>query len=309
MQRTELRENLGQTHAHYCGTQFGAQRLWIADGKIALSHHSLFKVKRMAVDQVTLAGVQPRNVKDKLVFLTLQQWNSMFKLVHTTTADELAKRMTTAINNSETIAAPGTHPESCVTPHFHTEETSKKRISKTQTVFDVRGDAVTQGDVMLGVVWDGEPVSALLSVPRDVLDASKLYDYNTAVAAKYDTVPTMTNDKWQAVVGLGEWQTTQSLQNKCYRAVGFVRIVQGTDQSEPEFPDPFFVVLVRVCERPLDTTARILGDGAVYFVPRHEHGQPSLMLSDLPSQQGISNMLDFIDERSTWMQVRRTQPL
>jgi len=239
------------------------------------------------------------------VFLTLQQWNSMFKLVHSTTADELAKRMTTAINNSEKIAAPAPHPESCVTPHFHTDPTSQKRIAQTQTVFDVRGDPVTKGDVMLGLVWEGEPISALLSVPRVALDASKLYDYNTAVAAKYDTVPTLTNDKWQAVVGLGEWQTTQSLQNKCYRAVGFVRIVQGTDQSEPEFPDPFFVVLVRVCERPLDTTARILGDGAVYFVPRHEHGQPSLMLSDLPSQQGISNMLDFIDERSTWMQVRQ----
>ena len=86
--------------------------------------------------------------------------------------------------------------------------------------------------------------------------------------------------------------------------MGFVRIVQGTDQSEPEFPDPFFVVLVRVCESPHDTSARILGDGAVYFVPRHEHGQPSLMLSDLPTQQGISNMLDFCRPQSTMMQVR-----
>ena len=197
MQRTQLRENLGQTHAHYCGTQFGAQRLWIADGKIALSHHSLFKVKRMAVDQVTLAGVQPRNVKDKLVFLTLQQWNSMFKLVHSTTPDELAKRMTTAMSNSETIAAPATHPECCVTPHFHTQETSKKRLAQTNTVFDVRGDAVIKGDVMLGVVWDGDYARAVLCVPREALDRSKHYDYKTAVAAKYDTVPTMPNNVWK----------------------------------------------------------------------------------------------------------------
>ena len=309
MQRTQLRENTGETLAHYCGTQHGAKRLWIADGKVPLSHHCLLIVKRMAVDQVTLAGLHPTHIKGKLVFLTLQQWNSMFKLVHTTTPDTLAKRMETAVSQSETIAAPATHPECCVTPHFHTQETSKKRMSQTHTVFDVRGDAVTKGDVMLGVVWDGEPVRALLSVPCDVLDASKLYDYNTAVAAGYDTVPTMPNNVWKAVEGLGEWQTTQSLQNKCYRAVGFVRIVQGTDQSEPEFPDPFFVVLVRVCESPHDTSARILGDRAVYFVPRHEHGQPSLMLSDLPSEQGISNMLAFNGEHSTWMQVRRTQPL
>ena len=307
MQRTELRDNPGDTHAHYCGTQFGAKRLWSACGKIALSHHSLYRVKRLAVDQVTLAGVQPKNIKDKLVFLTLQQWNSMFKLVHSTTADELAKRMTTAINNSEKIAAPAPHPESCVTPHFHTDPTSQKRIAQTQTVFDVRGDPVTKGDVMLGLVWPGEPISAVLCVQQVALDASKLYDYHTAVAGKYGTVPTLTNDKWQAVVGHGEWQTTQSLQNKCYRAVGFVRIVLGTDLSEPDYPDPFFLVLVRVCERPQDSSARIIGDGAVYFVPRHEHGQPSLMLSDLPTQQGISNMLDFIDERSTMMQVRRTQ--
>ena len=309
MQKTQLRENPGQTHAHYCGTQFGAQRLWIADGKMALSHHSLFTVKRMAVDQVTLAGVHPKHLKDKLVFLTLQQWNSMFKLVHTTSPDKMAKRVSAAVSQAEIIAAPATHPECCVTPHFHTQETSKKRLSQTNTVFDVRGDAVIKGDVMLGVVWDGDPARAVLGVPRKALDRSKLYDYKTAVAAGYATVPTMPNNVWKAVEGLGDWQTSQSLENKCYRAVGFVRIVQGDDQTEPKFDDPFFLVLVRVCESPDDISPRFQDDCDVYFVPRHEHGQPSFMLSDLPSEQSIWNMLAFNGKHSTWMQVCHTEPL
>ena len=278
--------------------------MFSACGKFALSPHSLYRVKRMAADVVTLVGVSPKNLKDKFVFLTLQQWNSMFKLVHTTTADTLAKRLTTAESYSESLTAPAPHPESCVTPHFHTDETSVKRNSQTQTVFDVRGDPVTKGDVLLGLGWPGEPISAVLCVQQAALDASKLYDYNTAVSGKYGTVPTLTNEKWQAVLDDGQWQTTQSLQNKLYSAVGFLRIVQGTGMSEPDHPDPFFLVLVRVTEGPEDTPHRIIGDGAVYFVPRHEHGQPSLMLSDLPTQQGISNMLDFGHERSTMLQVR-----
>jgi len=258
----------------------------------------------MAADVVTLAGVSPKNLKDKFVFLTLQQWNSMFKLVHTTTADTLAKRLKTAQSYSESLTAPAPHPESCVTPHFHTDETSVKRNSQTQTVFDVRGDPVTKGDVLLGLRWPGEPICAVLCVRQAVLHVSKLYDYKTAVSGKYGAVPTLTNEKWKEVLDDGQWQTTQSLHNQLYSAVGFLRIVQGTGKSEPDHPDPFFLVLVRVTEAPQDTPHPIIGDGAVYFVPRHEHGQPSLMLSDLPTQQGISNMLDFCRPQSTMMQVR-----
>ena len=311
MQRTQLRENTGETLAHYCGTQHGAKRLWSADGRTPLSHHCLLTVKRMAVDQVTLAGAHPPHIKGKLVFLTLQQWNSMFKLVHTTDPQKMAKRVATAVSHqkAETIAAPSTHPECCVTPHFHTQPTSEKRLSQTNTVFDVRGDAVIKGDVMLGVVWDGDYARVVLRVPREALDRSKHYDYKTAVAADYDTVPTVPNNVWKAIEGLGGWQTSQSLENKCYRAVGFVRIVEGDDQTKPEFEDPFFLVLVRVCESPEDISPRFQDDCDVYFVPRHEHGQPSFMLSDLPSQHGILNLLAFNRKHSTWMQVCYTEPL
>jgi len=237
MQRTELRENQGETLAHYCGTQYGANRLCTADGKTPLCNHGLFGVKRLAVDGVTLAGAHPPQIKGKLVHLTLQQWNSMFKLVHETDTQKMAKRVATALSQqkAETITAPPTHPDCYVMPHFHTEPTSEKRMLQTNTVFDVRGDAVIIGDVMLGVVWDGDYARPVLRVPRQALVHSKHYDYKHAVAANYDAVPTVPNNHWAAIESKGQWETSQSLQNNCYRAVGFVRIVEGDDQSKPVF--------------------------------------------------------------------------
>jgi len=310
MQRTELRENQGETLAHYCGTQYGANRLCTADGKTPLRNHSLFNVKRLAMDGVTLAGAHPPQIKGKLVHLTPQQWNAQFKLVHETDPSRMAKRAATAASQhgAVTIAAPHTHPDCYLIPDFHTEPTSERSRLRTNTVFDVRGDAVIIGDVMLGLVWDGDDAGLVLRVPRRVLVESKHYQYQDAVA-NYGEVPTVPSNHWKAIDSQGQWETSQSLLNNCYRAVGFVRIVEGDDKSQPLFDDPFFLVMLAVPEDADPLSPSFKDDCDVFLVPRHERGQSSLLVSDLPSAHGIKNFLAFNRDHSRWMQVCSMEPL
>ena len=58
-QSTELRDNEGETLAHYCGTQYGAHRLYTTDGKMPLRDHALLVVRWLAMDGVRLAGAHP----------------------------------------------------------------------------------------------------------------------------------------------------------------------------------------------------------------------------------------------------------
>jgi len=308
-QSTELRENKGETLAHYCGTQYGANRLCTADGKIPLRNHSLFVVKRLAMDGVTLAGAHPLEIKGKFVHLTLQQWNAQFKLVHETDAAKMAKRAATAANQHGTVkfAAPHTHPDCYLIPDFHTEPTSERNRLRTNSVFDVRGDAVIIGDVMLGLVWDGDVVGMVLRVPRTILVESKHYEYQDAAANYYD-VPSVPSNHWAEIDRQGRWETSQSLQNKCYRAVGFVRIVLGDDESQPQFDDPFFLVMLEVPEDADPLNPGFKDDCDVFFVPRHESGQFSLLVSDLPSAHAINHFRAFNRDHSRWMQVCSVKP-
>jgi len=307
-QRTELRDNKGETLAHYCGTQYGANRLCTADGKTPLCNHSLFTVTRLAADGVTLKGAHPPLIKGKLVHTSMQQWNSQFKLVNDTDPEKVTKRVTRALSqlDDDAVAAHDAHPDCYGLQDFHTQPTSDRRRLSTNTVFDVRGDAVIIRDVMLGLVWDGDDARFVLRVARQV--QSKHYDYQDAVA-NYDAVPTVPSNHWKAIESKGRWETSQSLRNNCYRAVGFVRIVEGDDKSQPVFEDPFFLVMLKVPEDADPMSPSFKDDCDVFFVPRHERGQSSLLVSDLPSPHGIHNFLAFNRDHSRWMQVCSMEPL
>jgi len=303
-QSKELRDNEGETLAHYCGTQYGAHRLYTTDGKMPLRNHGLFVVKRLAMDGVRLAGAHPPEIKGKFVDLTPQQWAALFKLVHEIDAAKMAKRADTAAKQHGLLrlAAPHTHPDCALMPEFHNEPTSARNRMRTNSVFDVRGDAVIIGDVMLGVVWAGDLVSMVLRVPRSSLVEAKWYEYQDAAANHYD-VPSVPSNHWEEIVGQGRWESSQSLHNKCYRAVGFVRIGKGDDGSQPEFEDPFFLVMHEVTEDADAFTPSFKDDCDVFFVPRHESGQSSLLVSDQPSAHAINAFRAFAAGHSRWMQV------
>ena len=164
------------------------------------------------------------------------------------------------------------------------------------------------GDVMLGLVWDGDVVGMVLRVPRTILVESKHYEYQDAAANYYD-VPLVPSNHWVEIDRQGRWESSQSLQNKCYRAVGFVRIVEGDDKSQPVFEDPFFLVMLAVPDDADPLSPGFKDDCDVFFVPRHERGQSSLLVSDLPSPHGIHNFLAFNRDHSRWMQVCYMEPL
>ena len=51
-----------------------------------------------------------------------------------------------------------THPAYMIVPALHREPTSVRMNKKTNTVFDVRGQPVLQGDFVRGCSWpDDEP--------------------------------------------------------------------------------------------------------------------------------------------------------
>jgi len=224
-QSQELRDNKGETFAHYCGTQYGAHRLYTTDGKMPLRDHALLVVKWLAMDGVRLAGAHPPEIKGKFVDVNPQEWAAMFKLVHETDSQKMAKRADTAAKQHATLKLnpPLTHPDCVLMPEFHNEATSAKNKMRTNSVFDVRGDAVIIGDVLLGLFWAGDPVTMVLRLPRNKLVATKWFEYQDAAANHYD-VPSVPNNHWEEIVQEGRWESTQSLHNKCYRAVGFVRI-------------------------------------------------------------------------------------
>ena len=49
-------------------------------------------------------------------------------------------------------------------------------------------------------------------------------------------------------------------------------------------------------------------DCDVFFVPRHESGQFSLLVSDLPSAHAINHFRAFARDHSRWMQVCTVKP-
>ena len=54
----------------------------------------------------------------------------------------------------------------------------------------------------------------------------------------------------------------------------------GDDGEKPEFEDPFFLVMHEVAPDNDATTPSMAADCDVFFVPRHESGQSSLLVSD-----------------------------
>ena len=131
------------------------------------------------MDGVRLAGAHPPEIKGKFVDVKPQQWAAMLKLVHETDSQKMAKRADTAAKQhaSLKLSAPQTHPDCVLMPEFHNEATSAKNRMRTNSVFDVRGDAVIIGDVLLGLLWAGDPVTMVLRVPRKKLVESKWFEY------------------------------------------------------------------------------------------------------------------------------------
>ena len=56
-------------------------------------------------------------------------------------------------------------------------------------------------------------------------------------------VGTMNNDDWSAIMDKGQWQGVESLHLKCWRAVGYIRIVPGCDSGACAHEDPFFLIV------------------------------------------------------------------
>jgi len=228
----------------------------------------------------------------------------MFKLVNEADSKKMAKRAELAASKHAQLQLkqPLIHPDCLLMPDFHIEETSAKNQMRTNAAFDVRGDAVIIGDVLLGLFWPEEPATMMLRLPRKKLVATKWFEYQDAAANHYD-VPSVPNNHWEEIVQEGRWESTQSLHNKCYRAVGFVRIGLGADSEKPDFEDPFFLVMHEVAPADDATTPRMAADCDVFFVPRHESGQSSMLVSDQPTGHGVNAFRAFAAGHSRWMQV------
>ena len=269
-----------------------------------LRDHALLVVKWLAMDGVRLVGAHPPEIKDRYVDIKPQDWTNMFKLVNEADSKKMAKRAELAASKHDQLQLkqPLIHPDCLLMPDFHIEVTSSKNQMRTNAVFDVRGDAVIIGDVMLGLCWLEEPATAMLSVTRKKLVDTKWFEHQDAAANHYD-VPSVPNDHWTQIVDVGRWETTESLHNKCYRAVGFVRIGLGADSEEPDFEDPFFLVMHEVAEDADATTPSMAADCDVFFVPRHESGQSSLLVSDQPTAHAVNAFRAFAAGHSRWMQV------
>ena len=142
----------------------------------------------------------------------------------------------------------------------------------------------------------------MLSVTRKQLTDTKWFEHQDAAANHYDA-RTVTNDDWTEILDLGNWQTTDSLRNKCCRAVGFMRVGYGADTGEPSHEDPFFLVMTVVTPEDDATTPGMASECDVLFVPRHCGGQASLLISDLPTRHAVNAFRAFAADHSRWIQV------
>jgi len=127
-QGQKLRDNTGDTFAHYCGTQYGGKRLCTTDGKMPLRDHALLGVKKLAMDGVRLVGAHPPEIKGRYVDIKLQEWTNMFKLVNEADPQKMAKRAELAASKHDQLQLkqPLIHPDCLLMPDFHIEVTSSK---------------------------------------------------------------------------------------------------------------------------------------------------------------------------------------
>ena len=114
--------------AHYCGTQYGAKRLYTLDGKVALRDHCLLRVTSLAMDGVRLTGAHPSEIQVRYVDITMQEWTTMFKLVNEADSKKMAKRAELAASKHDQLQLkqPLIHPDCLLMPDFHIEVTSSK---------------------------------------------------------------------------------------------------------------------------------------------------------------------------------------
>ena len=256
------------------------------------------------MDGVRLTGAHLTEIQGKYVDITLQEWTTMFKLVNDADPLKMEKRAQLAAVKHKELSVQNLviHPDCLMIAAMHIEETSFTNDQRTNAVFDVRGDAVIIGDVMLGLCWPEEDASIMLSVTRRQLTGTDWFAQLDGAANHFDA-DTVNNDNWSQIEKLGSWQTTDSLRNKCYRAVGFMRIGFGADSGKSVFDDPFFLVMHEVTPADDATTPGMAADCDVLFVPRHSSGQASLLISDLPTRHGVNAFRAFAAGHSRWIQV------
>lgn len=303
-QADELRTSFGETVAHYCGTQYGAKQLYTVDGTVMLRDHCLLLVIELAMSGVRLAGLHPKEIRGKYVDVNLQTWIVMFKIVNEIEPKKMDKRaeLAEAKHLEKAWRKPEVHPDCMLSGHKHIEDTSAKNKNRTNAVFDVRGDPVILGDVMLGLSWPDAPLTCMLSVSRAHLNGTNWFAGKDANANHFD-VGAMNNDDWSAIIDLGTWQGTTSLNKKCCRAVGFIRVVPGADTGACSHEDPFFMVVTVVTDAMESEMPDTALHSEVLFVPRHHAGQVSLLISDLPTPLAVDVFREFAANHSTWMQV------
>ena len=177
--------------------------MYTLDGKVGLRDHCLLRVTSLAMDGVRLTGAHPSEIRGRYVDITLQEWTTMFKLVNDTNPLKMEKRAKLAAVKHAQLSVQNLviHPDCLMIAAMHIEETSIRNDLRTNTVFNVRGDAVIIGDVMLGLCWPEEDASIMLSVTCRQLTGTDWFDQLDVAANHFDT-GTVTNDNWSQITEL-----------------------------------------------------------------------------------------------------------
>jgi len=293
-QADDLRNADGVVFAHYDSVQYGAQRLYCTDGSSVLSTHSLFRVQELAVDTVRPVGVHPTIFKGKYVDMPLEQYDLMFKIVSGQPGEHehrIARANSTYEQTKHLVY--NTHPAYMIVRDLHIDTTSPRMNQKTSSVFDVRGQPISQGDFIRGCAWPDEEPQTLFNVPL-----SELQQFTgmlrTHAADLPSPVTPVSHETYVGLVAKGFMQFSTTLDKQCMRVMGFLRIQPAKEGDEPlAMKDPLFAVVhvltsaVNPVIEKLDPASRML------LVPRHHSGQWFFVKSGLTGPAAIDVMFRY----------------
>jgi len=254
--------------------QYGAQRLHCTDGSSVLSTHSLFVVQEFAVDKVRLVGVHPSTVKGRYVDMPLDQWEVMFKIVSGEAAEHEHRILRADAHFKETAdLVTTTHPAYMIVPALHREETSVRMNKKTDTVFDVRGQPILQGDFVRGCLWPNDVPAGMHSVKlSDLQQFTGML--RTGSGDSQSPVGSVSLEAYRSLVEKGDLQLTSHLDKQCMRVMGFLRIEPDKDSDEPmAMKDPLFAVMHVLTTAVNPVINQLKGASQMLLVPRHHSGQ------------------------------------
>jgi len=180
-----------------------------------------------------------------------------------------------------------------IVPAHHREPTSVRMNKKTNTVFDVRGQPVLQGDFVRGCLWPNDEPAGMFSV--DLSDLQQLTGMlRTGSGDLQSPVASVSLEAYRGLVHKGHMQLTSNLDKLCMRVMGFLRIEPDKDSEElMAMKDPLFAVVhvlttaVNPVIDKLDPASRML------LVPRHHSGQWYFVKSGLTGPAAIDVMFRY----------------